>query len=211
MAAYAPVYPAGGQDTVAYDAWMLYLIGGPGRAGKTSLARRLTAQHGIAYFSLDYLMMGLFHGAPGTGVDPNRPEAAVAPLMWPVVRPLLTAMLENGEEYCVEGFAIKPDGAAELAQRFPTGIRCCFLGYPNADAADKLKQERAHLTTNPWPADRSEAEALAEFERNKLASKLLQAESERAEYRFFDTSGQFEQALDQALRYLAGHEQESSA
>ncbi|MBN2081292.1 hypothetical protein JW859_03695 [bacterium] len=181
---------------------MLYLIGGPGRAGKTTLARRLTAQHGIAYFSLDYLMMGLYHGAPETGVDPNRPEAAVAPLLWPVVRPLLTAMLENGEEYCVEGFAIRPAGVAELAQRFPTSIRCCFLGYPNAAAAVKLQQERTHPTTNPWPADRSEAEALAEFERNKLASIELRGECVAHGYPFVDTSADFEAAIEAARQLL---------
>jgi hypothetical protein len=181
---------------------MLYLIGGPGRAGKTTLAMRLTGRHGIPHFSLDYLMMGLHHGAPALEVDPNLPEDVVAPRMWPVVSGLLGAMLENGEEYCVEGFALTPDRVAEVDERLRGGVRVCFLGYCDADPERKLRQERQHQTTNAWPSDLSHEAAIAQLEQFRQVSISLRADCRRTGYTFFDTSEEFEAALDRAEQYL---------
>jgi hypothetical protein len=181
---------------------MLYLIGGPGRSGKTTLAMRLATNHGIPYFSLDYLMMGLYHGAPELKVNPNQPEADVAPRMWPVVKPLLIAMLENGEEYCIEGFAITPEHLVPLIELFPASIRSCFLGYATADPQAKLEQERKHQTTNPWPRDIAPKAAIAEFEANRKTSASLKATCQLLGFAYIDTSAAFEAAISQAESIL---------
>jgi hypothetical protein len=181
---------------------MLYLIGGPGRSGKTTLAWQLARRHGIPFFSLDYLMMGLHHGAPALQVNPNDPEAEAASRMWPVCKAMLVAMLENGEEYCVEGFALTPEHVSQLSALFPAGIRACFLGYCTADAAAKLADEARHPTTNAWPPERPREEALAEIESFKVASLALRAECARRGYAFFDTSSAFADVIAGAEHYL---------
>ena len=120
---------------------MIYLIGGPGCSGKTQLAWQLLKGKNIPFFSLDYLMMGLHHGAPALGVDPNQPEWIVAPKVWQVCQPMLVAMLENGEEYCVEGFAITPGHADQMFKLFPDDLRACFLGYCTVDLDEKWQNE----------------------------------------------------------------------
>jgi putative acetyltransferase len=127
---------------------MIYLIGGPGCSGKTTLAWRLLRQIHIPFFSLDYLMMGLHHGAPALGVDPNQPELLVAPKVWQVCKPMLVAMLENGENYCLEGFAITPDHADQLFELFPDNLRVCFLGYCTVDLDEKWQNERRYRQNN---------------------------------------------------------------
>lgn len=182
---------------------MIYLIGGPGRAGKTTLAWRLAKRHGVPFFSLDYLMMGLHHGAPSLNIDPCDQEAVVAPRMWPVCKPLIVAMLENGEEYCLEGFAITPEYVSQLIRLFPHDIRACFLGFCTADVEGKWQSERQHPTTNPWPPDRPYEETVAELELRKEASIALKEDCSRRGFAFFDTSAEFEEVIDQATRYLA--------
>jgi hypothetical protein len=186
---------------------MLYLIGGPGRSGKTTLAMQLNRRHGIPYFSLDYLMMGLYHGAPELKIDPYQPESTVTPRMWPVVRPLLTAMLENGEEYCVEGFAIMPEHVLQLTKGFAGSIKACFLGYCCATPAQKLEQERRYRTSNPWPLNIAHEKALAEFELIQQMSCALQNECARVGYAYFDTSADFEKAIASAQRHLTQAQQ----
>lgn len=181
---------------------MINLIGGPGRAGKTTLAMRLARRHGIPFFSLDYLMMGLHHGAPALDIDPNDREAVVATRMWPVCKPMIVAMLENGEEYCVEGFGITPEHASQLIDLFPSEIRVCFLGYSTVDAVMKLQQEREYLTTNPWPSDRPHEDALGELEFMKEASIALREDCSLRGYAFFDTSIQFDEVITEAELYL---------
>lgn len=43
---------------------MLYIVGGCSRSGKSILAGRMCSRHGIPWFSLDALKMGLYLGAP---------------------------------------------------------------------------------------------------------------------------------------------------
>lgn len=181
---------------------MIYLIGGPGRSGKTTLAWRLAKRHDIPFFSLDYLMMGLHHGAPTLHVDPHQAEASIALRMWPVCRPMIIAMLENGEEYCVEGFTLTPEHASQVIDLFPDDIRACFLGYCMADAQRKWRDERQYPTTNSWPADRQNDEALAEIEFMKQVSIALREDCARKGFRFFDTSTEFEDVITTAEEYL---------
>jgi predicted kinase len=65
---------------------MLYLVGGCSRSGKSLLAERMRAKHGIPWFSLDALKMGLFHGAPTLGIDPNADDLLTADQLSPIVR-----------------------------------------------------------------------------------------------------------------------------
>jgi len=183
---------------------MLYLIGGPGRSGKTTLALRLLKHSGIAYFSLDYLMMGIYRAHPETGVNPNRPEAEVAPLLWPAARGVIRAMAENGEEYCVEGFCLGAEQIAEMRAMFPEVIRGCCLGYCSADPAEKLRLERTHPTTNPWPMDRDITDALAEFALQREASIRLRKDCTVQGVEFFDTGDGFEEMINAAAEYLVG-------
>ena len=181
---------------------MIYLIGGPGRAGKTTLAWRLLKGHGIPFFSLDYLMMGLHHGAPSLSVDPNDREALVAPAMWPVCKPMIVAMVENGEEYCLEGFAITPEYAARLIALFPDDVRVCFLGYCEADIEMKWLEERRYPSTNAWSPDLPLEEVVREFALRREASIALREECSHAGFAFFDTSARFEDVIARAEHHL---------
>ncbi len=181
---------------------MIYLIGGPGRAGKTTLAWRLLKGHGIPFFSLDYLMMGVHHGAPSLGVDPNEREAIVAPRLWPVCKPMIVAMLENGEHYCVEGFAITPEYASQLMALFPSDVRVCFLGYCVAGAETKWREELQYPSTNAWSPDLSQEKVAEEFALRKETSIALQQECTQRGFAFFDTSARFEEVVALAETYL---------
>ena len=181
---------------------MIYLIGGPGCSGKTTLAWQLLKRKNIPFFSLDYLMMGLHHGAPDLGVDPNQPEAIVAPKVWQVSKPMLVAMLENGEEYCVEGFAITPDHTDHLCELFPDNLRACFLGYCTIDLEEKWRNEGRYRENNTWLLELSHDEALVQLENMQQESISLRERCLQKGYPFFDTSQAFNQAIDQAAHYL---------
>ena len=50
---------------------MLYLVAGCSRSGKSVLAERMRVRHGVPWFPLDALTMGLARGAPALGIDPE--------------------------------------------------------------------------------------------------------------------------------------------
>ncbi len=82
---------------------MLYLLGGAARTGKTTIAQAFLSKTGIPFFSLDFLMMGFANGLPEYGLDPEADELLVAEQLWPVVRAMLTAMVEEEIDYWSKG------------------------------------------------------------------------------------------------------------
>ena len=147
-------------------------------------------------------MMGLHHGAPALGVDPNQPESIVAPKVWQVCKPMLVAMLENGEDYCVEGFAITPEHAGQLFELFPNDLRVSFLGYCTVDLNEKWRNEGQYRENNTWLLELSEDEAIAELGSMQQESILLREQCLQKGYPFFDISQAFNQVINQAVHYL---------
>jgi hypothetical protein len=182
---------------------MLYLIGGVSRAGKSILADRLLGNHGIAWFSLDVLRMGLFGGAPSLGLDPERDDLEEADRMWPIVRGICANLIESRQNYCLEGACLRPAQAAEIADAFSGQVRACFLGYPGMDLSRKLDLIETYAGgSNDW-LSQYDAAARRSFVQTTIAqSAALQAACERLDVSFFDTGKDFEEAILAAERFL---------
>ncbi|MEZ4865431.1 MAG: hypothetical protein R3C14_29245 [Caldilineaceae bacterium] len=182
---------------------MLYLVGGAARSGKSTVAQRFVVQTVIPYFCLDYLMMGFANGAPSFGVNPEDDELQVATLLTPVIRSMAVAMLENGEEYLLEGVQLHPRLAAELCREFPGQVRVCFLGYAEADLNTKMHQIR-HLNggTNDWLRDYDDGQLLTTVARLQHLSATVQGECIRHGLPYFETAVHFERVVDEVVTFL---------
>lgn len=185
---------------------MLYLIGGPGRSGKTTLARRLTLHHHIPHLGLDHLMMALARGAPGLGIDPSAPEAEITARIWPVCEALIEALLAGGEEMALEGFSIMPAHVEALRRRHGEAFRACFLGQPGIDPHARWHLEQQTAVMESWMLDLGPDAGIAEFGRLRETGRTLERECDRLGLPFFDTSDGLEEPLRQAEAWLAGGE-----
>lgn len=182
---------------------MLYLIGGASRAGKTTLAGRLLTHHGVAWFSLDVLRMGLHRGVPGLGLDPDRDDLDEADRLWPVIRAMGINLLEYGRDYCLEGACLRPEHAAEAMAANPEKIRACFLGYPGMDAATKAGFIQAQAGgPNNWLSGSSSQEIGNVVAHAIARSASLAAACKALGVAFFDTGMAFEASLLEAERNL---------
>ena len=97
---------------------MLYLIDGSSRSGKTTTAKRMLAETGIPYFSLDYLMMGIANGVPEMGINPTNGDFNNGQRLWKIINPLMTAMVENKIDYIIEGVQLIPSYISKFEQRY---------------------------------------------------------------------------------------------
>ncbi len=183
---------------------MLYVVGGAARSGKSVVARVFLHQQGVPYFSLDFLMMGLAGGAPQLGVSPDVDNREVAVRMWPVLRNLAINIIEEGADYLIEGDSVLPRHIAELASLYAGRLRPCFLGYPNALPAEKLRQLQVHRGyANEWLDLSDERVALLFLESMIRFSADLAEECRELGIPFFDVSHGLPGALDPVLAYLS--------
>ena len=179
-------------------------IGGAARAGKGILARRIMAEMQIPFLNLDVLKMGLTRGVPEYGIDPDAGGMQVAERIWPLVREMSHSLLVEQIDYVFEG-ELLPKHVDALRQVYPAQVCACFLGYYAIAPLQKLHEIRTHAGhPNDWPRDYTDADLLAIVEREIAFSRYVQAECDRYQFRYFDTSQNFMQVLDEAAAYVKG-------
>ena len=181
---------------------MLFFIGGAARTGKGILARRLLADMGLPYLSLDVLKMGLARGAPDFAIDPDGGAIQVAALLWPLVREMSISLLYDEVDYVFEG-EILPKDVHALREMYPTQIKAYFLGYTNIMPIPKLTEIRAHAGhPNDWSQHYTDKDLLAIIHREIGFSKYLQAECAMYHLQYCDTLQQFLARLDEVVEYV---------
>jgi len=184
---------------------MLYLLGGVGRSGKSTVARRFLLETGVPFFDLDYLMMGLSKGLPYSGVNPLDDNLYTGELLWPVVKPMVTAMIENGFEYLIEGVQLVPKYVADLHEEFEGVVRSCFIGFADVDVKSKLDQIKSYKgRLNDLIEELSDEEAMKDIEKFKMQSKYLQDECNKYGLKYYESTANLEQTVDRVVRYLRG-------
>jgi len=181
---------------------MLIFIGGAARTGKGMLVRRLLAERQLPFLSLDVLKMGLARGVPEYTIDPDAGGMQVGERLWPLVREMSINLLHEQLDYAFEG-EILPKDVAALRHAYPTQVRACFLGYSTLTPPQKLHEIRTHAGhPNDWPREYSDAALLTIIVREIAFSQYLQAECVRYHLRYFDTSRNFMQVLDEVAAYV---------
>lgn len=181
---------------------MLYILGGAARAGKTTIANRFVTKNAIPYLSTDYLMEALEIGSPQLGVNFHLPYLQRGEKFWVFLKPMLSIIHLENPSYLVEGDPILPKFIAEFIKEHKN-IKVTFLGYANTSTEKKLKQIREkHSGSYDWTNKISDEKLIESIKYNIDYSKYLQAECEKLELPYFDTSNNFEETLDEAYRYL---------
>ena len=181
---------------------MVIFIGGAARTGKGILSRRILAEMGLPFLSLDVLKMGLTRGVPEYPIDPDAGGVQVAERLWPLVREMSISMLHEGIDYVFEGELLPRDVAA-LQDAYPVQVQVCFLGYSTITPNQKMHEIRTHAGhPNDWPREYSDADLLAIIEREIAFSQYLKAECEKYHIRYFDLSHHFMPVMDEVMTYF---------
>lgn len=182
---------------------MLYLLGGPSRAGKSKLARRLLAERRIPYLPIDVLTMGLANGVPEFGLDPDVSGEIRGERLWPLLRAMAVNVLETDLTYLLEGDVLLPNYVAELIDRWGSKVRACFIGYTRIDPREKMQDIRQFGgEPNDWVRGHTDDQLLALIGEMVRFSRYLQEECARHGLVYVDGSHDFTAALDDAFTYL---------
>mgnify|MGYP005857200179 CR=1 FL=1 len=127
---------------------MIYLIGGPPRCGKTTVARILARRTGASCLALDNLERVVSHYMPADERAASLPEFAEpgsneryaahsaaeiiailrtsARTMWPAIHILIHSALDQGQDLILEGYQLEP---AFMGEFTPETLPCPLTPY----------------------------------------------------------------------------------
>jgi hypothetical protein len=180
----------------------VYLVGGPGRVGKSSLAQRLLRSDGIAWLPTDVLRTVLRRVLPELDEldQGDVSAAAVGELMYPHIEQAVEVCGEEAERFLVEGPDIVPSMVPRLSAALPgIAIRACFLGHVRFSGED-LASYRGPKPQHEG-ASRSELDAAAAWIRRE--SDYFRGECARLVLPYVDVGGLgFDAAMVEARHYL---------
>ncbi|QBA64021.1 hypothetical protein [Muriicola soli] len=183
---------------------MLYIISGASRSGKTIIAKKLSAQLGIPYLSLDWIMMGFTNGLPEFGVHDKLFPDEIAERLWNFIKAMLESMIYTDTDCVIEGEALLPELIIELLQKHPDNVKVCFLGYSEVEIDRKVNEiKKFSQLKSDWLTDKSDA-YIEDHVKNMIAhSKLIKRSCTENQLKYIDTSSSFSDAIDVTMKYLS--------
>jgi hypothetical protein len=184
---------------------MLYMIGGAPRSGKTILARRMLAEHGLPYFSIDALIASLASAEPLLGLRVSDHPLKRTEAIWPTLRKIVSDAARNGDEFLLEGDVLLPRQVMEFGfgHGSHSGIQACFIGYADVDPAKKLRAIRHYAEgRTDWTHELDDVRLLNLIGDLRTFSEYLRHECCHYKIPYFDGSTCFASALRDAEAYL---------
>ena len=159
-------------------------------------------QYQIPYLSLDWLVMGFTKGIPEYGIHDKLWPNEIAEKFWAFLKAMLENMIWSETDYIIEGEAILPELINELLKNHPDRIRVCFVGYSNAEVKEKVKDVYSYSYGNDWLTNESNDYVESHISNMIAYSKMIKKSCKKYDIKYFDTSKNFVQALDDTIEYL---------
>lgn len=182
---------------------MIYLIGGPPRVGKSTLAQMLTSKNAVPFAPTDAIFHMLMETAPQIEVHDKKGFEDKAKRFYPFLRKFLLLATWTVSDYCIEGDSFLPVQVNDLlndpqVKDEKIQIKCCFLGMSETNLETILKEGGR----NQWLATRSREKQEKVAKHIVERSELTRKECEKYKIAYFDLAGDYKANLEKAYQYL---------
>lgn len=182
---------------------MLYLISGASRAGKTIIAEKLSAQKGISYLSLDWLIMGFTNGIPEYGIHDKLFPDEIAKKSWNFLKAMFETMIFSEVDYIIEGEALLPELLVELLEKYPDKLKICFVGFTTINVENKVQTVKDFSNKKKdWLSDKSDGYIADHIKNMIVHSKMIKKSCIENKITYIDTSKKFTTAIEDTIHYL---------
>lgn len=205
----------------------VYLIGGPPKCGKTTLAKTLSKKLGIPWISSDTLENIVSAYTPkerhpelfshsylrGDTNDEfythNTPEAIVqgyveqSKATYDAISMMAETYLTDKDDFIVEGYQVTPEIVSRILKKFGSEhIRVAFL--LKRDEEKMLQDFHKSTTPNDWILRKTKEEATFSKIARMIAvySDYLEQEAKKYDLPLFDMDTDFNDSLERAIKHL---------
>ena len=123
---------------------MIILITGPSHVGKTILAQRMLEKYKYPYYSIDHLKMGLIRSG-NTDLTPEDDEE-LTDYLWPIVREIIKAAIENEQNLIIEGCYIPFDWRNSFEEQYLRSIRFICIAMSDEYIDSRFEEIKSHAS-----------------------------------------------------------------
>ena len=205
---------------------MIYLIGGPPKCGKTTLAKKLSKSFGIPWVSTDTLqcvimpyiskqdLAGKFPTSDQRSEDNDEKYSKYsteeiieayklqAKTSYDAIDMFSICEITDGNDFIIEGYHVEPDLIATLNSKYPNKIKSIFL--IKSDQAKFITDIKKSTTPNDWIIARTHKEETY----GKIAKMICEygdyfkSEAEESELKVLNMDSDFDKRIEEAMKYL---------
>jgi 2-phosphoglycerate kinase len=205
---------------------MIYLIGGPPKCGKTTLAKTLSKSLGIPWVSTDTLQCVIkpymnkedfskkFPTSYQRGKDNDEKYSKFssreiieayqqqAKTVYEAVAMFTVCELTDGNDFIIEGYHIEPEIVAELNLKYPEKIKSIFL--VKSDEEKFVYDVKKSTTPNDWIITRTNKEETYQKIANMICEygNFFEKESEKYGFKVLNMDNDFDNQIKEARDYL---------
>lgn len=177
------------------------IILGAARAGKTTLAQMLHNRYNYSIISIDSFVSALRDSFPELGITHSNTENKFKLLPSFVFSYMKKIINEYPDEnFVMEGWHVLPNEISKLF--YNSNIKIICLGYTEISCNEALLMIRKNEKENSYTKRMTDGK-VKELVLNHIEySKLLKEQCEKNEIKFFDTSFNREEILEEVIKYL---------
>jgi hypothetical protein len=179
---------------------LTYIIGGPSRAGKSILSRRVVDLASCNYIMLDSLALALQGGFPGICIGFDQEIDSVRKRLHDFLVIWICKNARYGS-YLYESVHVTPRLCSELRENIE--IRPVFIGYADACVEAKANSIRRFAEEGAcYTKKMSDTDLKSLVEEGIVASQQIKAECAKHGIPYVDMGRSFENGMAQAIRVL---------
>lgn len=205
---------------------MIYLIGGPPKCGKTTLAKILSKLLGISWVSTDTLQCVIkpymnkddfskkFPTSYQRGKDNDEKYSKFssreiieayqqqAKTVYEAIDMFTVCELADGNDFIIEGYHIEPELVAELNLKYPEKIKSIFL--VKSDKEKFVCDIKKSTTSNDWIIARTNDEETYQKIANMICEygNFFKKKSEKYGFKILNMDNDFDNQIKEASDYL---------
>ena len=176
---------------------MIILIAGTSHTGKTNLAQKLLEKYKMPYLSIDHLKMGLIRSG-NTTLTPMDDDKLTG-YLWPIVREMIKATIENNQNLIVEGCYVPFDWRKDFENEYQKSIKFLCLAMTGSyidSNFDKIKSNASVIEARLDDSDLNAKDLKSDNQKNiegfqKAGEKVILIDDD------------YQESLQRAFEFLA--------
>lgn len=177
------------------------IILGAARSGKSTLAYMLHKKYNYSIISIDSFVSALRDTFPELGITHSNTEnkfKLLPPFVFSYMKKIINEYPE--EKFVLEGWHVYPKDIKELFRDLNVKIVC--LGYTKISSTDVLNIIRENEKENTYTKRMSDEEVNELILKHIEYSKMLEKQCEEYNIKFYDTSFNRENVLNDIINYI---------